>query len=125
MSKTYSTVAKGENVPDSKPGTSFTLNIEAGDFRDGEVIALMGENGCGKTTFMELLAGNTKDQRGKVRDLGADGVGGPELPLDDDCYEQKELDTVGTVSAASGLAIARPVASLLATRPPYNSILLK
>ncbi|GMH71882.1 hypothetical protein TrLO_g12891 [Triparma laevis f. longispina] len=94
MSKTYSTVGKGEEVrrcekrsdelqtltfalakPDSKPGSSFTLNIEAGDFRDGEVIALMGENGCGKTTFMELLAGNTKDQRGKESTIGSNADG--------------------------------------------------
>ena len=52
MSKTYET--KATDKPDSKPGTAFTLNIEAGDFRVGEVIALMGENGCGKTTFMEV-----------------------------------------------------------------------
>lgn len=44
--------------------STFDLRIEAGSFRDGECIALMGENGTGKTTFMEILAGLTKEQRG-------------------------------------------------------------
>mmetsp|Transcript_59702 Transcript_59702/g.69778 ORF Transcript_59702/g.69778 Transcript_59702/m.69778 type:complete len:684 (-) Transcript_59702:345-2396(-) len=51
--------------------SSFTLHVEAGSFTDGEIIALMGENGCGKTTFMELLAGRTKEQRGKESTIGS------------------------------------------------------
>mmetsp|Transcript_42042 Transcript_42042/g.75794 ORF Transcript_42042/g.75794 Transcript_42042/m.75794 type:complete len:680 (+) Transcript_42042:227-2266(+) len=60
---------------DKKTGevtTSFTLHVEAGSFRDGECIVLLGENGTGKTTFMELLAGNTKEQRSKEStDIGS------------------------------------------------------
>merc|ERR1712176_878925 len=36
---------------DDKVVSSFTLNVEAGSFRDGECIVLLGENGTGKTTF--------------------------------------------------------------------------
>merc|ERR1719204_2533532 len=36
---------------------SFTLHIEAGSFTDAEVIGMMGENGTGKTTYLQLLAG--------------------------------------------------------------------
>lgn len=43
--------------------SAFTLHIEAGGFRAGECIVMLGENGTGKSTFMELLAGNTKEQR--------------------------------------------------------------
>jgi len=41
------------------PGTerSFTLNIAGGDYTDGEIMALVGENGTGKTTYMQMLAG--------------------------------------------------------------------
>jgi ATP-binding cassette subfamily E protein 1 len=37
-------------------GQSFKLNVAAGEFHDSEIIVLLGENGCGKTTFIRLLA---------------------------------------------------------------------
>merc|ERR1719460_3104211 len=40
-----------------KDGSRFTLHVEGGSFRGAEMIGLLGQNGCGKTTFMELLAG--------------------------------------------------------------------
>jgi len=40
-----------------KSESTFTLHIEAGDFKEQEIIGLIGENGTGKTTFMQLLAG--------------------------------------------------------------------
>jgi len=51
--------------------SQFTLHVESGSFRDGECIVLLGENGTGKTTFMELLAGKTKEQRGKEAAIGS------------------------------------------------------
>lgn len=51
--------------------SKFTLHVESGSFRDGECIVLLGENGTGKTTFMELLAGKTKEQRGKEASIGS------------------------------------------------------
>merc|ERR1719221_1760683 len=36
---------------------SFTLHVEGGDFTGCEVIGLMGENGTGKTTYLQMLAG--------------------------------------------------------------------
>mmetsp|Transcript_49237 Transcript_49237/g.110741 ORF Transcript_49237/g.110741 Transcript_49237/m.110741 type:complete len:669 (-) Transcript_49237:718-2724(-) len=40
-----------------KGDSKFTLHVEPGSFRGAEMIGLLGENGCGKTTFMEILAG--------------------------------------------------------------------
>lgn len=51
--------------------SQFTLHVESGSFRDGECVVLLGENGTGKTTFMELLAGKTKEQRGKEAAIGS------------------------------------------------------
>jgi len=40
----------------------FSLKVEAGCFREGECLVLLGENGVGKTTFMEMLAGRIEEQ---------------------------------------------------------------
>ena len=42
--------------------SKFTLHVESGSFREGECVVLMGENGTGKTTFMEMLGGIIKSE---------------------------------------------------------------
>jgi len=37
--------------------TTFTLHVEAGNFSGAEVLGMMGENGTGKTTYLQMLAG--------------------------------------------------------------------
>ena len=54
--------ALSKTLTDSDKGTSFTLHVEAGNFKDHEVICMLGENGMGKTTFMKLLAGRCFDE---------------------------------------------------------------
>lgn len=44
----------------------FHLTVEAGDFSDSEIIVLLGENGTGKTTFINLLAGQTQPDKADV-----------------------------------------------------------
>jgi len=41
----------------------FTLSVEAGEAKQGEVIGILGPNGIGKTTFVKLLAGIEKPDR--------------------------------------------------------------
>jgi ATP-binding cassette subfamily E protein 1 len=43
-----------------KKGSSFTLEVNAGNFSDSEIVVLLGENGTGKTTFIRMLAGLLK-----------------------------------------------------------------
>ena len=42
----------------------FTLNVEPGQFQDSEIIVLLGENGCGKTTLIRMLAGHMQPDNG-------------------------------------------------------------
>ena len=54
MSKTF---FNGANEP------SFTLRVEAGGFRDGEIVGLLAQNGAGKTTFADLIASHVADSK--------------------------------------------------------------
>ncbi|KAL1538002.1 ABC transporter E member 2 [Salvia divinorum] len=38
-------------------GRTFRLKVVEGEFTDSQIIMLLGENGTGKTTFLEMLAG--------------------------------------------------------------------
>ncbi len=44
----------------------FTLEVEGGDIRVGEVIGIVGPNAIGKSTFVKVLAGITEDDEKKV-----------------------------------------------------------
>jgi len=41
---------------------SFKLHIEEGSFTNNEIVVLLGENGCGKTTLIKMLTGNKSMQ---------------------------------------------------------------
>lgn len=44
---------------------NFALTIEAGQYNTSEIIVLLGENGTGKTTFVNMLAGRDKEIKKK------------------------------------------------------------
>ncbi|KAF2222918.1 ABC transporter family protein [Elsinoe ampelina] len=44
----------------SKTLGGFSLDVEAGEFTNSEIIVMLGENGTGKTTFFKMLAGAEK-----------------------------------------------------------------
>ncbi|KAK2715994.1 hypothetical protein QYM36_010528 [Artemia franciscana] len=44
----------------------FALQVEGGEFTDAEIIVLLGENGTGKTTLIQLLAGNLRPDKGRA-----------------------------------------------------------
>lgn len=45
--------------------SSFTLNVEEGYFIGAECVGILGRNGCGKTMFMDMLAGHVDRNRHK------------------------------------------------------------
>lgn len=56
------TILKWEKMIKSYKG--FTLGVEPGEVKKGEVIGILGPNGIGKTTFIKLLAGIEKPDKG-------------------------------------------------------------
>ena len=54
---------------------SFKLNVNSGSIRKTEVLAIMGSNGLGKTTFLKMLAGLEKPTKGDVKGLKISHIG--------------------------------------------------
>ncbi|AWR94456.1 ribosome biogenesis/translation initiation ATPase RLI [Acidianus brierleyi] len=50
----------------SKKMEDFSLDIDEGDAREGEVIGIVGQNGIGKTTFVRILVGEIKPDFGEI-----------------------------------------------------------
>jgi len=50
----------------TKSYEDFTLEIEKGVIRQGEIIGIVGSNAIGKTTFVKLLSGDIKPTKGSI-----------------------------------------------------------
>ncbi|NYT20072.1 MAG: ribosome biogenesis/translation initiation ATPase RLI [Methanosarcinales archaeon] len=49
-----------------KYGDTFSLETEAGSLKEGEVIGIVGPNGIGKSTFVQILAGEIEPDEGEL-----------------------------------------------------------
>eukprot|EP00948_MAST-09A_sp_MAST-9A-sp1_P002686 g2686.t1 len=80
---TYPSMTK--SLISKKKQSTFTLNVEAGDFNESEIIVLLGENGAGKTTFIRMMSGKMKsDEQMKAEaegDEDAERFGVPRLAV--------------------------------------------
>jgi len=56
---------KVKNITKSFPGVKALDNITV-DFKEGEVHAIIGENGAGKSTFMKIISGIHKPDKGNI-----------------------------------------------------------
>jgi ATP-binding cassette subfamily E protein 1 len=54
----------------TKAYEGFSLKVESGDAKQGEVVGILGPNGIGKTTFVKLLAGIEKPDSGESPAMG-------------------------------------------------------
>lgn len=62
-----------ENVSSSHPGTdSLVLHDITFEIKPGEIVALVGVSGSGKTSLANLLAGLYLPTSGKITDAGVD-----------------------------------------------------
>lgn len=48
----------------SKTFDGFKLNVESGGFTNSEIVVMLGENGTGKSTFIQMLAGQMQPDDG-------------------------------------------------------------
>lgn len=64
----YTSVIEGKNIV--KRYRNFTLDIPQFEIPQGFATALIGENGAGKTTFLNILAGLRADNEGEITYFG-------------------------------------------------------
>ena len=64
-----------EWAPMEKRFRGFSLRIKPGDIKRGEVVGIVGPNGIGKTTFVRLLAGLEKPDKGDAPSLSSLSIG--------------------------------------------------
>lgn len=96
-------------------GKTAALADASIDIEPGEVHALMGENGAGKSTFIKVLAGIVKSDRGEIRLNGNTvGINNPQDAFDLGFrFIHQELNVVPQVSVSENIAIGSPYPTYL------------
>lgn len=71
---------KCENLSTGYPGTTVSAGVDL-TVREGELLTLIGPNGCGKTTLLKTMAGLLSPKEGTVALAGRRVSGGAEREL--------------------------------------------
>lgn len=78
------------------------LNLEA---EPGQCIGIAGDNGCGKTTFLSILAGAAKPDGGSIRFQDQEAVGKPKVFTTYAAYVPQENPLILELSAKDNLLL--------------------
>ena len=57
---------RAENIKYNYPESTFSLSVDSFELRKGEITALLGHNGSGKSTFSKILAGLITPDSGEI-----------------------------------------------------------
>lgn len=71
----------------------------------GECIGIVGKNGCGKTTFLSILAGTVKPDGGSVRYGGIEATGHPSVFAKMAAYVPQENPLIEELSVRDNLLL--------------------
>jgi ABC-type branched-subunit amino acid transport system ATPase component/ABC-type branched-subunit amino acid transport system permease subunit len=90
-------------------GKSHILNDVSLDVRKGEIVALLGRNGAGKSTMLKTLAGLVHPASGSIRFAGHDiaGLPGPDIARLGVGYVPQGRGLFAGMSVAENLALGR------------------
>lgn len=105
-------------------GRTAALADASIDIAPGEVHALMGENGAGKSTFIKVLAGIVKADRGTI-DVNGETVviNSPQDAFDLGFrFIHQELNVVPQVSVAENIAVGSPYPTYLGTMVNWREL---
>ena len=90
-------------------GKSHILNDAALDVREGEIVALLGRNGAGKSTFLKALAGLVQPRSGSISFEGRElvGMAAPDIARLGVGYVPQGRGVFAGMTVADNLALGR------------------
>ncbi len=71
----------------------------------GDCVGIVGSNGCGKTTFLSILAGAVRADRGSIRFHGREAVGHTKVFYEEAAYVPQENPLIGELSVKDNLSL--------------------
>ena len=111
---------RAENIRYRYPESTFSLSVDDFELRKGEVVALLGHNGSGKSTFAKILSGLIKPESGAIYLSCGNGVNEVIHKADkDDAAGKKDVELL---KYADLLALNRNTAYLF-QNPDYQLFL--
>ncbi|MCI9163432.1 MAG: ABC transporter ATP-binding protein [Lachnospiraceae bacterium] len=71
----------------------------------GDCVGIVGSNGCGKTTFLSILAGAVRADRGSIRFHGREAVGHGKVFYEEAAYVPQENPLIEELSVKDNLSL--------------------